>query len=286
MVSVVIPMYNAENVIADQLGALAKQRYDGDWEVIVADNCSTDRGAHIVESFADQLPGLRLVPATEHQGASYARNVGTRAAKGDVVLYADADDRVAPGWIAALASALREADFVGGWRRPGGPDAGAATDTNHRTAPSKLPHSFDFLPWAYGSNCGVRRHVFDQVSGWNETYTHGGDDVDFSWRIQLAGFSIKYAPDAVVYYRERPSLRGAAKQRFEFGCQAPLLLREFRRHGAKAPPLGRVLMNGAWIISRIPYLFLTNSLRRKWVGVMAGTVGRCYGSVKWKTWCL
>ncbi len=115
LVSVVIPVHNVAATLGAQLDALADQDYRGDFEVIVADNLSTDRTRDVIASFSSRLPGLRLVKAFEKQGASYARNVGTRAATGDLILGCDGDDVVLGGWVSGLVDALSRFDIVGGW---------------------------------------------------------------------------------------------------------------------------------------------------------------------------
>src|SRR5436305_2382407 len=110
--SVVIPCLNAAATIAVQLEALAGQSWEGEWEVIVADNGSTDGSREIVESYRGRLPGLRLVDASDRRGQAHARNLGAAAATGDAFLFCDADDEVAPGWLAGLGRALAQYDFV------------------------------------------------------------------------------------------------------------------------------------------------------------------------------
>ena len=61
LVSVIIPMHNAEATIADQLEALTEQRYEGPWEVIVVDNASTDASVDAVMKFEQRLPALKVV---------------------------------------------------------------------------------------------------------------------------------------------------------------------------------------------------------------------------------
>ena len=110
--SVVIPCLNAAATIGVQLEALAGQSWEGEWEVIVADNGSTDGSREIVESYRGRLPGLQLVDASDRRGQAHARNLGAAAATGDAFLFCDADDEVAPGWLAALGRALAEHEFV------------------------------------------------------------------------------------------------------------------------------------------------------------------------------
>src|SRR5262245_31970854 len=112
MVSVVLPCYNAASTIAEQLEALASQRSLEPWELIIVDNRSTDESMAIVERFAEAIPGLRVVEATERAGRSYARNVGVGAARGASIAFCDADDVVGTGWLSAITDALHRFDCV------------------------------------------------------------------------------------------------------------------------------------------------------------------------------
>ncbi|HKV06504.1 MAG TPA: glycosyltransferase family A protein, partial [Thermoanaerobaculia bacterium] len=110
--SVVIPCLNAADTLGVQLEALAGQSWPGEWEVIVADNGSTDGSREVVERYRDRLPNLRLVDASDKRGQAHARNVGAAAATGEAFLFCDADDEVAPGWLAALGRVLEDREFV------------------------------------------------------------------------------------------------------------------------------------------------------------------------------
>src|SRR5436309_9736329 len=101
-VTVAIPMRNAAATIAEQLEALVDQDFTGEWEVVVADNGSTDDSRDIVRRFADRLPDLRVLDASQAVGAAHARNVALREARGDVFVVTDADDVVDRGWVTAM----------------------------------------------------------------------------------------------------------------------------------------------------------------------------------------
>jgi len=112
--SVIIPCYNCAAVLPEQLLALSRNPPPGDWEVIVADNGSTDGVAQVIEDFEGRIPELKLVDASGIQGASHARNVGCEHASGDVFVFCDADDVVAPGWLTTMYHALEKYEFVTG----------------------------------------------------------------------------------------------------------------------------------------------------------------------------
>src|SRR5215204_6439039 len=89
-IAVVIPSFNAAATLPAQLAALAGQRYEGELEVLVSDNGSTDGTLDVVRGWQDRLP-VRVVDASDRRGAGHARNVGAAAASMDLIAYCDAD---------------------------------------------------------------------------------------------------------------------------------------------------------------------------------------------------
>src|SRR5438105_3139918 len=104
-VSVVMPVLNCPK-IDEQLGALSDQTFSGSWEVIVADNGSTDGTRDRALRWRDRLPGLQVIDASAQRGEGAARNVGTIAARAARIAYCDADDVVCPEWLEHLVAAL------------------------------------------------------------------------------------------------------------------------------------------------------------------------------------
>jgi len=106
-VSIVIPAKNAAAYVAETLAsALAQVEVT---EVIVVDDGSTDDTVAIVRAIADRR--LRLL-TNDSAGVSAARNLGARHAKGEWLLFLDADDRLRPGAVAALLAAARRAPLA------------------------------------------------------------------------------------------------------------------------------------------------------------------------------
>jgi glycosyltransferase involved in cell wall biosynthesis len=94
--SVVIPAYNAAGTLAHQLEALAAQRCDQDWEVLLVDNGSTAGTADLARRYARRFQAFRIIAAGPERGHSSPRNARARAARGELFVYCDADD-VVPG---------------------------------------------------------------------------------------------------------------------------------------------------------------------------------------------
>src|SRR5258706_1195295 len=170
--SVIIPCYNSEATLGAQLCALAAQVCGYSWEVIVADNGSRDGTIRVANSFADRIPALRVVDASARRGAAYARNAGAEASRGTALLFCDADDEMADGYLAAMGRALETHDFVAcrydfrklnrSWLAHAqgheGQGSGPAGGYCHPT-----------LPYAGAGGLGVARAVHDGVGGFDMT---------------------------------------------------------------------------------------------------------------------
>ena len=276
-VSVVLPFRDAASTIEHQLAALAAQDFAGSWEIVAVDNGSTDGTADIVRSWRDRLPHLRVVPALDRAGVAHARKVGARAAAGLFVLFCDADDEVDAGWVRAMTAALQTCDHAGGLvddvaLNP--PDVRACYPARRRDA---LQVAIELLPYAPGCNCGVRREVVDALGGWDESYDAGGNDVEFSLRVQLAGFRLCWVPDAVVRYRLRPTRRGVAARAFRDGVAQVRLVRGFRAHGARDRPLAVSLRTWAKMAATAPLAAVHRDRRGRWCWLVAHELGRVVG---------
>ena len=182
MISVVVPVHNGMPWLEDQLVALVAQQCPEPWEVVIADNGSTDRSAAFARDWADDHENFRLVDASTVEGAPAARNAGVQAAAGELLVFCDADDVVQPGWLASFAKALDEVDVVAGvfdfWSLNG-----------LRTSPDQPAsmRQLGFLPAGLGANLAVRRQAFEAVGGFAEELLVG-EDIDLCWRLQLAGY--------------------------------------------------------------------------------------------------
>jgi glycosyltransferase involved in cell wall biosynthesis len=228
--SVIIPAYNSADVISEQLSALAEQQFTGDWEVLVSNNRSTDATVDVVREFGDRLPGLQVIAAEDRQGRSYARNIGAAHARGNHLLFVDADDIVAPGWLEACARAATTQPAFAGALMPfrlneDGTRAWAVGF--HRAAAEPV---YGFLRFAPTGNVGIRADLFRTLGGFSEEYPTG-EDAEFSWRLQLMGYDFGFEPDALLYVRLRSSDRGRAKTAFRDSIGVTHLYRDFRAAG-------------------------------------------------------
>jgi glycosyltransferase involved in cell wall biosynthesis len=280
--SVIIPAHNAANTILEQLGALAGQTFSGDWEVIVADNGSTDGTAEIVRNCDLPLPDLQVVEAVAMRGPGYARNVGVAASSGELLAFCDADDVVDRGWLEELTTAALNADAVGGRIEIDRLNSRAAAAWRRGEVPrSSLMTILDFLPFAWTANLAVWREAFDSVGGFPRYEV--GEDVALSWNLQIRGFDLDFAKNAIVHYRLRDDYRGQFRQWHQFGIGQARLYREYRSYGAQRRPYPGVLK--AWLRLAIGarHLLGDQSARGRWLRQLAFESGHPRGAWRYRT---
>lgn len=216
-VSVIICVKNGRGTIGRQLDALAAQTGAPGFEVVVVDNRSDDGTARYVSQWAREqglgaIAHLTIVPALARQLIPYARNVGVVSARGDLLLFCDADDEVRPTWVSEHYRHRHEHDAAGG--RILGRCA------NGVEVPQAFPDGLietGYLPHAGGANFAVRRDVCLAVGGYDESLPrYGFEDVDFSWRVQEAGYRLGYVPTAVVDFTLAEA-SASVRKRFQLG---------------------------------------------------------------------
>ena len=212
-VSVVVPFAGTREqamTIFSMLGALTTRRED---ELIVADNSGTTPALAAMD-FLDRAT-LRVVPAAGEASASHARNVGAAVARNEWILFLDSD-------VVAPADLLDSffAEPIG--ERVGAVTGDIAGIPDTHTLAARYGTARNFLgqhshvnnpvrPRASSANLLVRRAALEQIGG----YTEGiwaGEDTDFTWRLQDAGWTLEFNERAVVQHAYRTTLRELGRQ--------------------------------------------------------------------------
>lgn len=255
--SVVMPVRNQAHLVLDQLDALARQDAEPGWELVVVDNASSDATVKAVESRAGSFDELRLVHAAGAAGPAHARNVGVAAARGDVLLFCDADDIVGDGWLAAMSSAFEEGAVMAAgpldsmslnsefwWRQRRDPQAHGPQHQGKRP------------PNAAGANFAVHRDVFEAVGGFDESLTNFSD-TDFCWRAGDSGFELAWVPDAVVRYRYRDTVRDVFSQAASYARAGMILAERYDLEERTVRPWYREALSVTRLLVESPILFAT-----------------------------
>jgi glycosyltransferase involved in cell wall biosynthesis len=276
VLSVVLPVLNAASTLGQQLEALARQAHDGEWEVVVADNGSTDGSPELAAAWQDQLPALRVIDTSARRGAAASRNAAARVARGDVLAFCDADDVVQPGWIDAHAAAARAHDLAAGaifHFSDKGPVA-----PFRRQPSTEASWVLDFMPFADSANLMVVREAFEAVGGFSEDLDRSSD-VDLSWRLQLAGYKLHFEPGAVVAKRDKAHLAEIWRQEVAWGAADVELYLRFRDHGLRRSSLLTTARSKISRVSSRPEVAAFEN-RRRWIAHIAHEWGRAKQSAR------
>ncbi|MEQ8857644.1 MAG: glycosyltransferase family A protein [Pseudomonadales bacterium] len=270
--SVVVPCFNASTTLRDQLNALSRQSLPP-WEVIVADNGSSDDSRRVALGFADRLPRLKVIDASARRGASAARNAGAAAATGDYLAFCDADDEVDDAWVENLARAFGAHDFVAS--RFDFERLNPGRRVTHEQQSGLQCCKYGFLPHAGGCGLGLPRSLHLAVGGFDESVRFL-EDTDYCWKIQLRGTPLAFAADAVVHVRQRENPRQMLKQARTWACSEVQLYKRYRGVGLRGPNNLAALRE--WL--RIPwFVFQAMRGRRSW-HALAWRVGTRLGHLQ------
>jgi glycosyltransferase involved in cell wall biosynthesis len=271
LISVVVPVRNGMPWVEHQLRALTAQEMAVDWEVVVADNGSDDGTRACVLQWSARHPHISLVDASAGGGAAAARNIGARAARGQLLAFCDADDVVRPTWLASMMAALADTDLVAGVF-----DFSALHGGAHSIPVPAATRQLGFLPFALSANLAVRREAFEAVDGFCENLSPE-EDVDLCWRLQLAGYRFDVTADAIVDKRERSGSGQIFRAAWAYGGCGPRLYERYRVDGMRRDLRGATKA-WVWLLAAIPGL-MSPGRRRQWVRTFGIRAGRLASSV-------
>ena len=223
--SIIIPSYNRADETFELLQSLAKLKFPLErFEIIVADDGSTDNTPQVVEQMRQLFPFDLKYFTQANQGPGAARNLGMEQASGDFFIFVDSDVTVPQDWLANIDRALHQeqADAFGG------------PDTYRKDFPALLKAinysmtSFlttgglrgkkgkklaKFYPRSF--NMGLSRQLWQKIGGFSNL--RHGQDIEFSNRILKSGAKVIFVPDAPVFHKRRTNLRRFFKQVFNWG---------------------------------------------------------------------
>lgn len=200
-VSVIIPVWHGEEVIARCLEAVYAHSGDALHEVICVDNDAQDSSTTII---ADQFPQAKLLPQAINLGFSGGVNVGMEAANGDILLLLNQDCIVHEGWLDALLAAFETSSTTG---IVGGTIFNADGSVNHMGAVIKRPSGFGehvtsgeetaphAVEYVTGALFGIHRQVWEKNGRFDDDfYPAYFEETDYCYRARRNGFDVVHAP--------------------------------------------------------------------------------------------
>ena len=203
-VSVIIPVFRSEQVLARALGSLLAQD-EKDWEAVVVDDGSPEGSWRVTQAYAWIDPRVRTIRRA-HGGVCAARNAGIEQARGKYLLFLDSDDWLEPGALAQLLSASEQNAWrvVHGAFRYATPDGSLTEWSGGHDARFSLFEALSSSNVLSVPACVmVRRDVLDDVGAFDTTLAHCGD-WDLWGRLARDPRSIGHIPCCIAGYRMSP----------------------------------------------------------------------------------
>ena len=229
--SIIIPLYNRPQEIAELLASLTRQKYQK-FEVIVVDDGSLPPAADVVNAYAEKLE-LHYI-YQENKGQGFARNLGFQQARGDYFVVFDSDCLIPEDYLQVVDRAL-QIQWLDAY---GGPDRDHPSFTPFQkainyamTSPlstggirGNKRHLGTFHPRSF--NMGISRQTWEKTDGFR--WTNQSEDMELSIRMQGMGLRVGLIAGAAVYHKRRVNLLQFFKQTHSFGQGRIRLFRHFR----------------------------------------------------------
>jgi glycosyltransferase involved in cell wall biosynthesis len=280
--SVVIPCLNAAEVIGYQLAALRSQAWDQPWEVIIADNGSTDRTVDVIRKNSRGLPSVQVVDASDLPGSAHARNVGVLFASGESIVFCDADDEVGKGWLPAIGAALGAHDFVASRFdvEKLNPTWVSAKLKNPQASGLQKVSYPPFLCHAGGSGLGIKRAIHQRVGGFDVALPRL-QDTDYCFRVQRLGIDLNFAANAVVHVRYSSKPIALFRQARLWAEYNALMYKRYGGGVRLAAPWANYTQTWRDLICCLPRMFRKET-RSAWMKTLGTQIGLLQGVVRFR----
>lgn len=219
-ITILVPCYNEAENAEETLSTAAAVDYP-EFEIIAVNDGSRDNTAEVLNGLAGRIPGLRVVHLAQNQGKATAMNTGALLAKHEILVCIDGDALLDPQALRWIARAFRRGN-VGGLA--GNPRIRNRTSLLGRLQVGEFSSIIGLIRRAQtmygrlftvsGVICAFRKRALEDAGWWSpRTIT---DDIDVTWRVQVAGWRVIYEPNAVVWILMPETLRGLWNQRLRW----------------------------------------------------------------------
>lgn len=260
-ISVVIPTYNRLDTLAQVLPTLLTQDLEpARYELLVCDSLSNDGTAEYLAEIRARHEQVRHL-AGAYSGRAAARNAGIAAARGEIVLFNDADIFASPNLLSTHLRRHRERSGIAvvGLEVQVKNFADYVFKRDHPSARGRLhPPSRKKLSWLYflTGNASVRRCDLIAVGCFDESFTgYGHEDLELGYRLERSGVEIFYEPNAVNYHCQSVSYD---EQKEKMRMAGRSTVRFYRKHPSFEVTLKLgmtpVSLGAHSLITRLPHL--------------------------------
>lgn len=281
LISVVIACRGeVADTLEELLLSLTAQDYSGWWELLIADNGISTASRDLIARLAPRFPRLSVIDAAQRRGKGHAVNSAVAAAQGSHLVMLDCDDVVSGDYLRHMAAALADHDFVGARLDSAELNPGWARARRVPLQESSLEILHNYRPAVVGAGMAVSRAAFEAVGGFDPALLTQ-QDIDLSWRLDGAGYTAHFVPDAVVLYRYRQDVRGIFAQERRYGRGEVALYLKHSTQGMRPHPLRWVVRSWLDLALALPRIG-TKAGRARAATVLGNMLGRVEASVRYR----
>lgn len=228
LISIIIPAYNARSTIVKTLASLHRQDYSGKKEIIVV-NSSQDDTREIIR---DKFPGVQVIQLKERAFTGYAKNIGLKRSRGNIIAFIDSDCVAEKNWLSTA-----EKRYSQGYRIVGG----SIGNTNFGNIVSKAEYFLELIQLSPGgrkrfvklistANCYIAREIFEKHGEF--PIIRKGVDMLFSHNLVQKGEKILFDPKMKVSHACTTNLSTYLKKQVLHGEYSLATRREARLPGS------------------------------------------------------
>lgn len=200
MISIIIPIYNAEKYIEKLLQSLLNQTYEGYFEIIAVDNKSIDNSREILDKYKDKITVLEQ----NSVASSYvSRNVAIKISKGDILAFIDADCKADKDWLKNGVENMKKynANLIGGAVKFYFSNNPTASEYFDSILHFQFKKSFQEQKSMGAGNLFVKKEVFNNIGLFDNVKS--GGDISWTNKAYNASYKLIYSDDVIVYHPAR-----------------------------------------------------------------------------------
>jgi len=213
--SVIVITYNGRHHLDACFSSLEKQSADA-YETILIDNGSQDDSADFVRR---KFPRVRVIESETNLGFAGGNNLAAKEATGDVLVFLNDDTEVDPDWLERLLTPF-DSDprvAIAGCKMIDFFDRDVeirvlcdlfGSAINHGVPRTPNSDGYEDVFYVPGFALAIRRPVFREVGGFDDSYFMFAEDIDLDWRVLLAGYRMVAVRNSVVYHKFGGSVPG------------------------------------------------------------------------------
>lgn len=213
LVSIIIPVYNAFDFTYNCLCSILNNSAGISYEIIIADDCSTDLTTRI----AELVDGIKVVRSDKNLRFLKNCNHAAKYAKGKYLLFLNNDTQVQPDWLSSLTSLMESDDTIGyagskliysdGWLQEAGGiiwNDASAWNYGHRKDPNAPEYNYvREVDYISGAAIMIRTELWHKIGGFDELFSPAYyEDSDLAFEVRRNGYKVVYQPQSVVVHFE------------------------------------------------------------------------------------